>query len=214
MSLGSHVQRALTASSSHSPLLVANARTTKREAQRLSRNAATLSYPQDDAPSAFDIQIFDIFDAPSRLGESSKLLRREHTSSHAPSSARSIHSSAQKERASRTIRPLPAPITYDGPARPKHMSMMAYRAPRNHSSSSMSAEVSSESQSSFTSLPPPVTFDGPSRLRPYPRTSSHSSGNAASASSSQSALLIGGAGLALYAGNEYYKSTKQQPRNP
>ena len=170
------MHRALTTSSSRTPSRAVNPRPT----QRYSRGTATLSYPHDDETPTFDLQIFDIFDAPSRLGESnlSKMLRREKSTSasQASTSAKStLHTLAQPERVPRrTVKPLPAPVTYDGPARPKHMSMMAHRSSPSsgHRHRAHSAErVSYESQSYPSSLPPPITFDGPSRPRPYNRYS-------------------------------------------
>ncbi|THH30495.1 hypothetical protein EUX98_g3703 [Antrodiella citrinella] len=211
MSLALHVQRAFTVTSPHNSLLTAAVRSDERKriAQRLTRNTATLSYTHDDASSPFDMHIFDIFDAPSRLGESSKLLRAKENASSPHSSAsaaRSIHSSARTERPFRTIKPLPAPILFEGPARPKRMSMTAYRAP---------ARRVQEANTLPLPLPAPVMFDGPSRLRPYARSgasSRTSAGNASSASPSQFALLVGATGLALYAGSEYYKTELEPSR--
>ncbi|TCD63649.1 hypothetical protein EIP91_005129 [Steccherinum ochraceum] len=208
MTVASRVHRALATTSTRNPLITASARSSKRD-RIPSRNIATLAFPHDDAPSAFDIQIFDIFDAPSRLGESSKLLRRESAPAQTAQSVRSIHSSARTERVARKIQPLPTAVLYDGPARPKHLSMIAYRAPRCSSPRS-GTEEGHRGHTLPSPLPPPVMFDGPSRLRPYARGGVDS--ESSSASASQTAILISGVGLALYAGSELYKTKDRSSR--
>jgi hypothetical protein len=123
--------------------------------------ASTMSFPLDNSP-AIDLQIFDIFDAPSRFGESSKLLSR---AAALASGSRSEKSMSTSSISPRHISPLPNPIIYDGPARPRYLSHSVLRARRTHSDLSSSAEMSQ--RKSVTPLPSPVMFDGPSRLRPY-----------------------------------------------
>ncbi len=139
--------------------------------RRLMGTASSMALPLNDQPD-IDIQIFDIFDAPSRLGESSKLLARAagvRTVANHP--ARTMATSAV-DRPSSTcyIKPLPSPILYDGPARPKHLAHGSHRARRAHSHA-ISGSLSQNDDSPFT-LPSPIVFDGPSRLRPYGRDTS------------------------------------------
>ena len=135
--------------------------------RRLMGTASALSLPiEEQAP--IDIQIFDIFDAPSRLGESSKLLKR--ASSSRATSARVERASTSTVDSSSSVcrvKPLPAPIIYDGPARPKHLAHGGFRARRTlmHARPSTPTMV----KRSLSTLPDPVVFDGPSRLRPYGR---------------------------------------------
>ncbi|CCL99388.1 uncharacterized protein FIBRA_01406 [Fibroporia radiculosa] len=113
----------------------------------------------EDAHPTPDFQIFDIFDAPARLGESSKLLMRSasaRTLSSRP--ARPVDSTFVRKN---TVQPLPAPIIFDGPTRPRAAST-TLGASRARSTSAASAASSLP-----FSLPAPKTFDGPSRLRPY-----------------------------------------------
>lgn len=138
--------------------------------RRLMGTASAMSLPSEEQP-IIGIQIFDIFDAPSRLGESSRLLAR--ASSSRASSARSertMSTTSDHSSAIRYVKPLPAPVLYDGPARPGHLAHGGLRARRAHSHA-FSGAASHEKQLS-SSLPPPVIFDGPSRLRPYCRETS------------------------------------------
>lgn len=109
-----------------------------------------------------ELPIFDIFDAPSRLGESSKMLAQAATSRVEPNVRQSVNRTASSSRPA--VQPLPPPVMYDGPARP---SSLGYgpRIRRIHSH----ATPSSEARGSASVLPSPEVFDGPSRLRPYLR---------------------------------------------
>lgn len=158
MSAASSTVRQVFTASQH-----AVARKTRRAAAgRRPMSAAAMTLPQEDH-AAMDLHIFDIFDAPSRLGESSKMLARAAASR----AERTIRQSADSSASTRpTVQPLPAPVTYDGPARP---SSYAY-APRIRQIHSQAPTVS-EARDSVSALPPPEVFDGPSRLRPYLRDS-------------------------------------------
>ena len=130
--------------------------------RRLMGTASAASLPLEEQP-AIEIQIFDIFDAPSRLGESSRLLQA--SSPPRTSSTRSDRTLGTSDRtgATRFVQSLPAPIMYDGPAQPGRRAV-AYRGTRAISGSAAIEKPL------LSSLPPPVVFDGPSRLRPYART--------------------------------------------
>lgn len=141
-----------------------------QEATRSMRTASAASLtPEDEAP--LDIHIFDIFDAPSRLGESSKLLSRASTAraaTAAASTSRSANVRSERPRGAHTIEPLPAPVMFDGPATHKHLSFCAYGTQYEHSHNMTSSSPSTERRI-LSTLPPPVIFDGPSQLRPYAR---------------------------------------------
>ncbi|KAI0089384.1 hypothetical protein BDY19DRAFT_101336 [Irpex rosettiformis] len=125
--------------------------------------ASAMNLSLEDSP-VIDLQIFDIFDAPSRLGESSKLL----------SHAASLSSTSRPERpistvaTSQPVSPLPTPIIFDGPSRPRHLEYATLRTSRRAHSY---APSSAREQVAVAPLPAPVMFDGPSRLRPYVRGS-------------------------------------------
>lgn len=108
-------------------------------------------------------QILDIFDAPARLGESSRLLAR---SASVRRPAPPIDSSSRKGISS-SVQALPAPITFDGPSR--------YRGPRVTTTARGAHSSSAVDSTSPYSLPRPETFDGPSRLRPYAHASTRGS---------------------------------------
>ncbi|KAK7683711.1 hypothetical protein QCA50_013087 [Cerrena zonata] len=165
---------------------------------RSCRSLATVQCEVEDDNSPLNFQIFDIFDAPSRLGESSRLLTHSMStpsSSSAPSRPHPINSF--RNPSSRRIEPLPAPIIFDGPARPRHLAMMSYRVSRNRSSFDESSKTSRE----ISRLPDPIIFDGPSRLRPYVRGD-----DSQSSTPSTLMLLIGAAGAVALAG---YSSSDQ-----
>ncbi|KAI0342512.1 hypothetical protein BDW22DRAFT_1305324, partial [Trametopsis cervina] len=125
---------------------------------------SAMSLPLDDSP-VIDLHIFDIFDAPHRLGESSKLL--SHAASKGSASGRTERLISSAATMSRHVSPLPNPILFDGPARPAHLSHGTLRARRTHSHAPSTAQ--SSQREPVSPLPPPITFDGPSRLRPYVR---------------------------------------------
>ncbi len=99
------------------------------------RLASTLPpfVPESPSPPP-DLQIFDIFDAPSRLGEARELLHKKPSFSPAYlPSPRSSNSPPTPKNPSRFIKPLPAPIVFDGPAHPTHMVFISYRPRRGRS---------------------------------------------------------------------------------
>lgn len=128
-----------------------------RATSRRVMSTAALSSVEDRAP--IDLHIFDIFDAPSRLGESSKML----VQCAARRVERAVALPADRSAPARpAVAPLPAPVLYDGPARPSSHRPQAARIRRMHSQAQPSVD-------SVCTLPPPEVFDGPSRLRPYLR---------------------------------------------
>jgi len=160
---------------------------------------SAMSLQLEDA-SAIDLQIFDIFDAPSRLGESSKLLAR----------ASSLASGSRVERAPSStaastthVLPLPNPIVFDGPARPKHLSHGSLRARQTHTHALSSPTLTPREP--VSPLPPPIMFDGPSRLRPYVRGGSSEESNF----SPTSMLAVAATGAVAYAS---YKKLKEDSR--
>ncbi|KZT08132.1 uncharacterized protein LAESUDRAFT_757825 [Laetiporus sulphureus 93-53] len=127
-------------------------------ARRQLATAPAMDLPANEVPQPPpEFQIFDIFDAPSRLGESSKLLRASSSSRTLPS--RSSPSSSRKVS---PVRSLPDPVIFDGPTRPRILQKQ-YEARRSHS-------TALGPRGSLRSLPLPEIFDGPSRLRPYARS--------------------------------------------
>ncbi|KAI0752662.1 hypothetical protein C8Q80DRAFT_1267179 [Daedaleopsis nitida] len=124
--------------------------------------ASAATFPvtvEEPRPSSFDHPILDIFDAPSRLGESSRLLALNAAASTSrPARPSSTHTPSRRP----PVQPLPAPILLDGPARPRGMSFVSFRNHRPRT-----ADASRSLDMGDVSLPPPVLFDGPSRLRPY-----------------------------------------------
>ncbi|KAG1719190.1 hypothetical protein EDB19DRAFT_745039 [Suillus lakei] len=128
--------------------------------------------------------IFDIFDAPVRLGESSVVVRRTTTTTRVVA----LEHDGEKSRnaASNFIRShhfssLPPPIVFDGPARPAHLLPRALenrRKMRQCISPSPNRQAHTPS-SPFISTSEPVyeIFDGPSRITryKYPTSSSQSS---------------------------------------
>ena len=122
-------------------------------------STAALSPAESRTP--IDLPIFDIFDAPSRLGESSKMLVR----CAARRVERAVALPTDRSVPARpVVAPLPAPVLYDGPARPSSHPPHAARIRRMHSQAQRPADA-------VCALPPPEVFDGPSRLRPYLRDS-------------------------------------------
>jgi len=212
MSTSSHLHRALTVA--RTSVVSTRASTssthisTRRNAQR---TVATLSYPLEYDQAPLDFKIFDIFDAPSRLGESSKLLIRSTASRFVSTRPEaSVTSTASAKTPSPKIQPLPTPITYDGPSKPRQLSMTAYRPRRSRS---MSSAAAGQLPSSPTSLPEPVVFDGPSRLRPYRRGAT---GEETTGSSTLLMLsLLGVSGVLGLIGYTHYNDLRhsRQPRS-
>ncbi|OCH94615.1 hypothetical protein OBBRIDRAFT_102003 [Obba rivulosa] len=129
--------------------------------RRMSATTPVLCLPAPDAsPTFVDFNILDIFDAPSRLGESSKLLVMSAQASRARASrpVRSISTASVRKRP--TIKPLPPPVLFDGPSRPRYMMSTPHRSYTAGSSVALAITPPS-------ALPAPQVFDGPSKLRPY-----------------------------------------------
>ncbi|KAI0074583.1 hypothetical protein K474DRAFT_1517660 [Panus rudis PR-1116 ss-1] len=178
-----------------------------------SRTATTMAYlPHDHSPS-FDIQIFDIFDAPTKLGESSSLLARTaqaHSTSARPSKV--LSTSAFNGPTVRKIKPLPQPIIFDGPARPRRLASMSYRAGRSRPATTVRAKTVVDSPKSVSTLPPPIVFDGPSRIRPYNRNTFDGHNNEKFSSPIILALLAATGALVLsqYDGHERLRRLVRQ----
>jgi len=113
--------------------------------------------------------IFDIFDAPTRLAESSDFIR----SKYGKAPAKTASSQLPTTPPSRTLpSPLPAPIVFDGPARPKNEAFAFQRrmrdaglAPSPHPRRNPSQTPSARAYSS--SEPSVQLFDGPARITRY-----------------------------------------------
>ncbi|EMD36876.1 hypothetical protein CERSUDRAFT_83908 [Gelatoporia subvermispora B] len=127
----------------------------------MSTAAPALCLPAPDAsPTFVDFNILDIFDAPCRLGESSRLLAMSAHAARARASrpVRSISTASLRKRP--TVKPLPPPVTFDGPSRPRYI-MSTHHNRRTPKGSVAFAVVPPPP------LPEPQLFDGPSKLRPY-----------------------------------------------
>ncbi|EKM57106.1 uncharacterized protein PHACADRAFT_254669 [Phanerochaete carnosa HHB-10118-sp] len=128
--------------------------------RRRSMSTAAMALPLEE-PSTIDLPIFDIFDAPSRLGESSKMLAEAARSRPERVASRAVERDGP---ARATVKSLPPPTIYDGPARPRGLAL----GPRVRGMHSRAMHTS-EARELPSALPPPELFDGPSRLRPYTR---------------------------------------------
>ena len=140
------------------------------------RMSSIAAYPVDEPRSpSFDLNILDIFDAPSRLGESSRLLV---SNAAASSSIRRVRLPTQTSPHKHAAKPLPEPVLLDGPARPRNAPFVSFRAFGLKSNASSRRNVLSTSGvwSPPAPLPPPIVFDGPSQLRPYTRGGARWSG--------------------------------------
>jgi hypothetical protein len=126
-------------------------------------SSSAMALPLEDRP-AVDLPIFDIFDAPSRLGESSRMLAQAVASR----AERTCVPPTNRVQPAPVVQALPAPVIYDGPARPKGL----LGGPRIRQIHSQAQHA--EPRDQIRTLPPPVMFDGPSRLRPYVRDSASS----------------------------------------
>ena len=117
-------------------------------------------------PTPLDLNILDIFDAPARLGESSKLLARAAAASRRAISTAAVRPAAPRAGSRRVaVKPLPAPTMLDGPARPRSMSFVSFRRFNQPRPAVPGASVRPLPEP----LPSPILFDGPSQLRPYVR---------------------------------------------
>ncbi|KAF9045453.1 hypothetical protein BJ165DRAFT_1528321 [Panaeolus papilionaceus] len=121
--------------------------------------------------------IFDIFDAPTRLSESRQFIREKYASSSQRVEASQNQTSffdGPKARAAPTS--LPAPVVFDGPARPQNPTL-AFQSRLRQSglapSPSQRPRTSSTATRSFSSSEPLVQmFDGPARITRYHHQSS------------------------------------------
>ncbi|KAH7928887.1 hypothetical protein BV22DRAFT_1003931 [Leucogyrophana mollusca] len=129
--------------------------------------------------------IFDIFDAPVRLGESSKQLGRSESSPRAATANAAGQCNGENSRnlstdisVSSTPSSLPPPILFDGPARPAHLMPLALekrRKMRERLSRSLPRGTGSPSVAYGSSTETLVEiFEGPSRITRYKYPSSHS----------------------------------------
>lgn len=150
----SPMRRALTPASCD--ILPTRRRAPSISAHRRQMATASAELPMEEEEQLPNFhQILDIFDAPARLGESSKLLARSPSVRRA---APSVDAALARKRNVGHVQPLPTPIIFDGPTRPR-VAKTSLNASRAHSASSIAGR-------SPLSLPLPETFEGPSRLRP------------------------------------------------
>lgn len=158
-------------------------RVTQSLPTRLSSSMSVVG-PAQEYEAFTILPIFDIFDAPVRLGESSAPVRRTATATRVAA----LERNAENERnatsnfaRSRYFSSLPPPIVFDGPARPSHLLPPALEKRRKlRQCLSLSPNRQAHTPSPpFISTSEPVyeIFDGPSRMTPhkYPRLSSQSS---------------------------------------
>nr|VWP01965.1 Uncharacterized protein [Ganoderma boninense] len=160
------------------------------------RMSSVAAYPIEapNSPS-FDLNILDIFDAPNRLGESSRLLV---SNAAASSTVRHARPPTQVARHQHTMKPLPEPVVLDGPARPRNIHFVSFRG---FSNAGPRWNVSSGARSPPVPLPTPILFDGPSQLRPYTHGRARWNRNSPSslAMSAAPIVLALAAGVALFA---------------
>lgn len=139
----------------------------KPPAATLSSGTLSVSEAVRSAPPA----IFDIFDAPVELGESSKQLGRSKVEEPALSSPTVTQARLQSYiglySALGNPTTLPPPIIFDGPARPRHLLSSASKSQRQIPRCSL------PDRNKFSTLTPSESemfceiFDGPSRLTRY-----------------------------------------------
>lgn len=115
--------------------------------------------------------IFDIFDAPVRLGESSKQLGRSKVEEPVLLSPSATQAGRQSSMgiysALGNPTTLPPPIIFDGPARPRHLLSDASKKPRQVLRGSLLDKNKFSTLSSSESEILCEIFDGPSRLTRY-----------------------------------------------
>ena len=117
--------------------------------------------------------IFDIFDAPTRLAESSQFIREKYRSGSRPAVPQAPEMSVFGAHPSRTLpTSLPDPIIFDGPARPKNAAW-AFRSRLRQASiiapaTAAPTRLTRPSSRSFSSSEPYVEmFDGPAKITRY-----------------------------------------------
>ncbi|KAF9224874.1 hypothetical protein BS17DRAFT_795212 [Gyrodon lividus] len=150
-------------------------------------SAATISAEQSEELSI--PKIFDIFDAPVKLRESSKSFGSSEAAIRASTARVAVKANSSSSiniysEALQSPWTLPPPVTFDGPACPPHLSPSALekrRILRKHLAHS--SRISSGTSSvSFTALalqsePLYEVFDGPSRINRYKYPSSPNEGS-------------------------------------
>ncbi|KAF9484082.1 hypothetical protein BDN70DRAFT_928678 [Pholiota conissans] len=145
--------------------------------------------------------IFDIFDAPTRLAESSAFIRNAHAKTSTSSSSVSTKPSSARS----TLAPLPQPILFDGPARPQNAALAfqsrlrdaGLRAP---SSPSRASKNTAPTRPFSSSEPLVQLFDGPARITRYHHQPSGSSANQQNSAKYVAALgVVGAVGYATLA---------------
>ncbi|ESK97834.1 hypothetical protein Moror_17263 [Moniliophthora roreri MCA 2997] len=138
--------------------------TTSAAKQPLSAAAASLdTIPVELSESITIPRIADIFDVSPRLGDAGRELSRQGQMASKPK----VVSARRHEATASTASPfsLPAPVFFDGPARPPGASPVW---PRYISSSSSPHRHSSSILSSISMGEPSIeVFDGPSRITRY-----------------------------------------------
>ncbi|KAH7915890.1 hypothetical protein BJ138DRAFT_824151 [Hygrophoropsis aurantiaca] len=176
----SHIRRSvLTALRDVPPVRIVQG-TLPRPSSTLSSNAIPAEYEAMTLPP-----IFDIFDAPVRLGESSKQLGRTESNSRVTTTSATAQRNGEKSRnlsnevsESSTPTSLPPPILFDGPARPAHLMPLALekrRKMRERLSRSVRKGTLLPSAAYETSTETLVEiFEGPSRITRYKYPSAHS----------------------------------------
>ncbi|KZT64096.1 hypothetical protein DAEQUDRAFT_733055 [Daedalea quercina L-15889] len=144
------LRRALNAETLGASLRSSSSTSTSAGAVSSRRQLATIS--ADMPGETPELQIFDIFDAPARLGTSPMRLRIPPRSPSSPSM------SQPRNQPIRLM--VPTPVIFDGPSG---------TPPRSPPSSSVSPVSASAPAAFFDplphSLPPPETFDGPAHTR-------------------------------------------------
>jgi hypothetical protein len=141
-------------------------------------NASLAAFPVEASGESISIpQILDIFDAPARLGESSRIHQAiARASSPVERSPRAVAARPPPSR-------LPSPVLFDRPAQPRDMYRSTYFGEQEYSTSSSTLmsprprtavmaptrSRSSSSSSIVSSLSEANVemFDGPSRRMPY-----------------------------------------------
>jgi hypothetical protein len=116
--------------------------------------------------------IFDIFDVPSRLGQSTQFIQSTKSRPR-----RSADKDVSKNIDSSLPRPppstLPPPIIFDGPACPRNSPLLSIKQRVDEAPSPKHASIRQSSTHSTPFLPHDASsalvevFDGPARLRPF-----------------------------------------------
>jgi len=140
---------------------------------RLSSTMSVAAVTSEEYEALTIPPIFDIFDAPVRLGESSALIGRTSTTIRVAAPERNGEKSPNfvSDLTRDQYSSLPPPIVFDGPARPAHLLPRALehrRKMRQHLRSSPNRQTYRPA-SSFTSPSEIVceVFDGPARITRY-----------------------------------------------